>query len=434
MVRKIEKWDEVVKALDLDLGKTINMVKVSEVGATARIDARHMDKINSYEGLPTIFKDAGVFVVPVSNTEWAIIKGKGFEPVTPPGNTMEFQSGMTFLPAALRVGMSESQRIDYALSSGLVGHVVKQQPLWPGFRNKKFSPNISFRVDGSKTLEAGSVQVDFDACYETATQMIHFEAKTGRKWPTSFNIRQLYFPYRCLRTWVPEKESREFLFFYNSSADTYNFWEYYFKDHEDYESIKVRSSESYRILPPLSPRSLRDANVPISARALIPNQADVVAKIEAFPFYVSQGFKDRYALARLFGFEPRQSDYYGQAAEALGLVELRDGIYYLTELGKKFIRLSEPERQETLCERISAVPLIRGIMTKVNAGFTLSYTDVQELVQDELDKHSKRRKGGRSPSMGKRRAQTAVAWFRWLDHKTGEYIVGPDHSISKGTK
>lgn len=427
--RLIERWSDVVEALNIDLMRQINRVKVADVGEISKRDPRHMAKINEQKDLPIVFKAAGAFVVPISNTEWAIVRGKGFHTVERPAEVVNFHSRLPFIPAALRAGISESQRIDYALSSGLVGQAVGHETLWPGFRSRKFSPQFSFHIDGSEELVASGVQVDFDACYETAHEMIHIEAKTGRTLPSSFNIRQLYFPYRCLREWVPEKQTREFLFFYSQSMDTYHFWEYTFNDANDYESIALMEIKSYRILPPPVPKHLSELDAPLSARSRIPNQADSVRKIEAFPFYVSEGFDDRFALAKVYDFEPRQSDYYGLAAESLGLVELIAGRYHLTETGKKYVWLDDAERQELLCTRMLTVPLIRLVITRLEKDGRVTFDNVIQMVNRELDRQSRRVKGEESKTMGKRRAQTVIAWFRWLGETTGEFVVTRDRNI-----
>lgn len=433
-MRKIELWSEVVDTLKIDLGKPINFVSAAEVGEIAGRDPRHMSKIDEEKNLPRVFTDAHVFILPVSNETWAIVRGKGYHVPETSEYLQSYSSRMPFLPATLRAGLSEAQRIDYALCSGLVSHIVGEATLWPGFRSRKFSPQFSFRVDGLPPLTASGVQVDFDACYESQKSMVHIEAKTGKVPPSSFNIRQLYYPYRCLREWVPEKATREFLFFYNSREDSYNFWEYHFTDHENYESIELVNTHSFRILLPERPERLDEQHIPTSPRASIPNQADSISKIEAFPFYVSEGYSDRDSLAEVFGFRPRQSDYYGLAAESLGLVELKDARYGLTDLGMRFVKMNDAEREESLCRRILTVPLMHRVAWMVKSGETVTFPELQQMVQEELDRHSRRAKRERSHSMGKRRAQTAVAWFRWLEKATGEFTVTKNCSICQGYK
>ncbi|MCX6658854.1 MAG: AAA-associated domain-containing protein, partial [Candidatus Bathyarchaeota archaeon] len=121
---------------------------------------------------------------------------------------------------------------------------------------------------------------------------------------------------------------------------------------------------------------------------------------------------------------------YGVAAESMGLVELTAGRYHLTELGKRYVHLDDAERQELICTRMLSVPLIKNVISRLENNRLLSFEELQNIVEDELSRQSGKTKADKGRTMGKRRAQTVLAWFRWLGERTGEYHVNKDRSIS----
>jgi hypothetical protein len=69
-----------------------------------------------------------------------------------------------------------------------------------------------------------------------------FEAKVGV--PTSFNIRQVYYPFRAFGG---KKSIRNFLFYFDKQSKIYQFWEYEFSPRDRFESIKLVQNKQYII-------------------------------------------------------------------------------------------------------------------------------------------------------------------------------------------
>jgi len=430
----LNRWGDIVDTLKLDLGKPINYVTTEEVREISRKDPRLMASIDREDRLPLIFQKAGVFVLPISRTRYAIVKGKGYHRCDEiPSRVISFPSQLPFLPAAMRIGISESQRIDYAASSGMIGKIFGTKRMLPGFRLRKHTPEFSFKVGDSPVITVKSVQIEFDACYDDGERMIHFEGKVGHKAPDTFFVKQLYFPFRFMKESLPDRKPVEMFFFYNQTEGTYSCWRYEFPDPLNYEDISLAGSWTFRILPPIAPLDIEEIMGARSKRAEIPNQADDIEKIMALPFYVSEGFDNYIDLAERFGFEPRQAHYYGLAAESLGFVRLESGRFVLTELGEDFLGLDTGGQKSRMCESILTVPLIKEIISRLDRqSEAVTFEEIQEMVQRSLDRHSRRRrKQGRSISMGKRRAQTVIAWFRWLEKTTREFKVDRDKSITR---
>jgi hypothetical protein len=54
--RKVEKWDDIVNQLSLDISKPVNYVTARQIKQISREEPRLMAKIDTIQELPTIFK------------------------------------------------------------------------------------------------------------------------------------------------------------------------------------------------------------------------------------------------------------------------------------------------------------------------------------------------------------------------------------------
>src|SRR5438309_8717366 len=66
-------------------------------------------------------------------------------------------------------------------------------------------------------------------------------------------------------------------------------------------------------------------------------QADDIIKIMDLPLAIAENIDTSKLVAARYGFDERQSNYYLEAAEVLGLITKRGTKYRLTEDGKKYL-------------------------------------------------------------------------------------------------
>ena len=103
---------------------------------------------------------------------------------------------------------SEGVLPEHANSCGLLGKVTGTPNLIQTFRGRTTTPNFSFDVNGSQ-LTVQRAQIEVDAWFENSEEIILFEAKIDV--PTSFGIRQLYYPFRTAYPGSKQEDSKEFL-------------------------------------------------------------------------------------------------------------------------------------------------------------------------------------------------------------------------------
>jgi len=411
-----EKWQEVVTELNLDLREPVNFVDAKQVKRITGEEPRIIAKMDSQSDMPALFRDNGVFVLPINNHTYAIVRGRGYHSlesiVEPPS---AFSSTFPFRPVAPSVGGGEMQFVDWAYNSGLLERFLRVDSLFLMVRGRKFSPPFSFRVGGSPTLHVDGVQVEIDGGFEGEHTFVALEAKVNRS--EDFIVRQLYYPFRfwqeTFRAKGATKEVRPIFFVYDSPSETYNFWEYRFQDPADYESIQLLRSSRYLLSwEPLNLRHLESIRPDFDTprRQIVP-QADDVSKIAEIPFLAWRETNTAAKVADYFGFDKRQSSYYSQAAEALGLVALERGRYELTDQGEEFVHKPSPARNEILCRMMLRLPVF-------NEALTTMLLDPKRTIT-KLELSSILRRAGITGTTVGRRTRTLLAWFEWMERTFG---------------
>ena len=225
---------------------TADMIKQATQGfsKTSDREPRLIMKIDSREDLPEVLSDNGLFVLPVKNGEYVVVKGEGYFDLHPLPERQSFTSTLDFELKSAKVGSSEMQHLDYAFNTGLLHHFLElSEPLYLQIRGRKYTPEFTFCV-GPFNITAASVQTEVDAGYEGRDLLILVEAKGSSQ--SNFINRQLYYPFRqwSIRT---QKKVRSLFFSFDSKTKTQGFWEYEFTDENDYNSIRLVKAASYQV-------------------------------------------------------------------------------------------------------------------------------------------------------------------------------------------
>ncbi|MEE2748188.1 MAG: hypothetical protein VX473_06975, partial [Candidatus Thermoplasmatota archaeon] len=191
---------------------------------------------------PQVFIDSGLFLLPVKNGHYVIVKGEGYmeiPEITSP--VVRFKPLNEFELKSQLVGNSEMQHLDVAHASGILEHFVEEGRLYLTIRGRKYTPEFSFKVGGI-TITQKSVQTEVDAGYEGNDVIVLVEGKNTKVKDTI--IRQLYYPYR---KWTKDTGKRTITMFFEKKGNEYMFWMYEFTDPKAYNSIRLVKSARYTI-------------------------------------------------------------------------------------------------------------------------------------------------------------------------------------------
>jgi hypothetical protein len=147
-------------------------------------------------------------------------------------------------------------------------------------------------------------------------------------------------------------------------------------------------------------------------------QADEIGRIKNLIELVGQGVRNAKSVAENLDFDPRQSSYYGEAAEILGFIDRKD-VYMLTGLGSQFVNSDEPTKVKLMVCAVLCNPIVSKIISSLQAHLvsSISKDDVQHLIVSVGHLH------GETVA---RRAQTIMAWLRWLQQNSGVILVEGD--------
>ena len=216
---------------------------VQDFKKTTEKEVRCLCKMDSRKDLPDIMKESGIFLLPVKNGEYVLLKGEGFVDIPEiTGEPEIYNTKLDFELDTSKIGNSEMQHLDFAYASSLIRTFMNDTTLVLTIRGRKYTPEFTYSV-GKNVLETRGVQTEVDAGYEGKDKIVLIEAKNSKTKNTI--IRQLYYPYR---QWSEHSKKEVFLLFFEKRADEYLIWQYKFTDKNSYESIELVKSKKYKII------------------------------------------------------------------------------------------------------------------------------------------------------------------------------------------
>jgi len=346
------------------------------------------------------------------------VRADGYHDLERLGRTTRFRSGLPFQSKVLQVGEGEATYLNRAYHSGLVEHYLGRKGYLHHYPGRQTSGQFSFMVGPLGPISVSKVQVEVDAIFESRNSIILTEAKVRSV--ASFLVRQLYYPYRKWLSAAADRNVQLLFFYHDPAADRYGFWTYRLTDPGDYASIVLVRKRAYHLQEPaqeVSATRVSERGPEPAHHSWAVPQADDFEKVARLPFLVQGGENNSRQIARALGFTLRQSSYYRQAAEVLGLVSLdKDKAYSLTDLGSQYVRLSFPERSHLLSSLILKVPACRWVLDALidRPGSTVAHDSLAMAI--EAHSHL-------SGSTPMRRAKTVRSWLAWVSDRLGIFSV-----------
>jgi hypothetical protein len=247
-----EAWEKIFKEYNIlqhDF-KTPFKITADEIKkATASFqktkdrEVRILCKQDHRNSRPDIFIENGLFILPIKNGEFVLVKGEGYVDIPKIKNSTKiYKSKLDFKLDTSLIGNSEMQHLDFAYASSLIRTFLNDDSLVLTIRGRKYTPSFSFFVN-HQFIETKSVQTEVDAGYEGRKQIVLIEAKNSKTKDTI--IRQLFYPFKQWKTYTKKKV---ITLFFEKQRDEYSLWNFEFYDEKDYNSIRLIKSEKYKII------------------------------------------------------------------------------------------------------------------------------------------------------------------------------------------
>lgn len=422
-------WRRLLEAKGIDLATAdlpiaLTMEELKTLGGR---EPRLMLSMDTRHKWPSPLREHGVFPLSNSTSTVVLVSGDGwFDLPEPSDSPREFRARLPFQLASSTIGRGENAHIMRLETSGFLSEFLGASDLIPVASGRRTTPDFTVYVDEC-AIQVSGAQYEIDGKYESAEDLVPIEMKT--KAYGSCAIRQVYYPYRS--TYIEtegRKPVRPLYITYDQSDDHYVVRELGFRDREVWDSIYQVQSSAVRLKLDQPSSRILDLESPELPYDRIP-QADRVERIAEFPLLVARGINRSSVIADYFEFVRRQSSYYRDAVEMLGLVELDDSDYVLTPDGQRYVSLSPQGRADFLASRMSRLPVLRAVLSKIEDSGEqgLDGQSIWRIVKAFADERNQTC----NTTTAKRRATTVRAFLNYIGSRTGALVrVGGDYYLT----
>lgn len=385
-------------------------------------EARLMTKFDHKSQLPKLFADNKLSILPTSRGGYVIGEFEAFckfnsddVEVTP----IEFPTYLESLD--YRDITSEATAINCAFVSKILHDFTYEENLSPTVSGRMSSSSFSFDINSAKGLfnvKVGNSQVEIDGGYEGDNSLNLIEAKNYIS--SDFLVRQLYYPYK-LWTGKIQKQVRPIFLTYSNGV--FHLREYAFLNIDHYNSLVLVKQKKYAIqegsfnLEILS--QIIDTTKLVKEPEIPFPQADSFERVINLCELIKQNqvmTKEQYLQDFDFGtIDPRQHDYYTNAARYLGLVDkiqdptTKQTCFVLSKLGLKTMNVSLIDRQKEFIKLIITHKPFKDILKLHldNGEMPNKETIVEIMKRSKLYNVS-------SDTTYFRRASTIIGWTNWI--------------------
>lgn len=412
-------WARIFGALPLHQKlehEGICKISAKEIKKHSEREPRLMSKFDSRESRPEVFKTRNLTILPTRNGEYVLVSGDGYLDVPTSTKYESYNSSrlLSLQTIPWKEGIrSESQAIDSFFMASALRTVFQDESLQLTIRGRLRSRGFTFNFPTAKRKEAirvEGVQIEVDAGYE-GDKIVLLEAKSGAV--TNFLIRQLYYPFReCAESRVT-KEIVPALLVYSNRL--FSLYEVSFANPEDYLSARITkqrfiSLDEEEPVPSLG-SILAGKTEKLPTGAPFP-QADDLEKVILAIEMLSGGPVTKFEIAQRFevALDPRQGDYYGNAAVWLGYAERTSKAspgFQITEQGLSFVNMSRVKRLIELAKIICNMPIFVDVAGDLLAKRKVETGDIAKLIAQTL-------KEKLAIDTQERRAVTVKSWVSWL--------------------
>jgi hypothetical protein len=247
-----EPWNHILESLNyknednfIVTAENIKKCGKSWKGAANQFEPRLLAYQTSSQSRPSIFKKFGLCILPIKNGTYMLCKENLYCDLD--------YSGKEIVPidrdkssVILSIGGSETSLIDNLRYSGvferpeILGEKITHGPMLNG----RHRCNLEMLL-GKKNISISGVQYETDSCFESAHKVLIIEGKSSSKEIDSFNIRQLYFPFRECYKYAKDKKDIVCIFVHELKKITH-IWKYTFKEPNRMDSIELCGHYMYK--------------------------------------------------------------------------------------------------------------------------------------------------------------------------------------------
>ena len=302
---------------------------------------------------------------------------------------------------------SEPQAISVAENLGLFEEFLGEKPMSiPTGRHRLHSPikmKLHSKGGGVKMIDINNPQIEADA-WEIRSDVVHVvEAKHGNA--SELHSRQLFYPFHDMKSRLEEEgrtHSVSPLVLNSKATGIFDFYQFEFTDPQDILTSKLSEAMSFELIreDPFTDLVEPSSNKP-NYEAPFPQADDLGLVLRTVKLLSNGG--DRFEWEFETGYEPRQFDYYFNAAKWIGLTQGSPSNPTVTDIGDWVIRSRPEDHRKKIAQ----------ILANDWAFSTGMRTEVEELVgaiKEEILVHPAEYRVN-TEITAYRRAQTVRGWL-----------------------
>ena len=379
-------------------------------------EARHLGKIDNSSQLPEVFRKNKLNILPESRRSYVIGHFNLFEnldyenvkvihaPIIRKFDTLSMGGRFTH----------ETSAITATFNCGILDKIAgNPSPPLSLARSGRSSTGIwDFRVNNT-TIHVRNAQLEMDGVFESEDNIVNIEAKIGTK--GDFIKRQLFYPYRYLRTMTDKPIINTFLTASGGSIYTHL---YEVTDDYEYNSLKKTAAYRFDLFDPYKEQSIqsiiRNTQIIDEPKGIPFPQADSISKVfDTLEFIAKKPGAADVNIADMLAIEPRQGGYYGNACAYLGLFERyrvpghgNTKFNRLTAAGEEYISMDSAHRNMFIIRLMARHKVFNICLTDILDGKPLP----KEYIVELIDKYAINMSKG-TPD---RRAGTVSGWCNWV--------------------
>ena len=414
-----EAWEKIFNEYDvLNKIQEQGLFEISSKEINEYREARLMTKFDNSESIPKILSENNLSILPISSNKYMIARFKAYKKFGSEPKDIERVEFPPYIESLDYNNISsEALALNCTYITGILEDFLDEEELVPTVSGKMGSGLFKFEIaqindDKKINVTVENSRMEIDGGYEGVNSLALVEAKNVVA--EDFLVRQLYYPYRLWKSKITKKVRPIYVVYSNG---IFTIYEYKFNDINEYSSIELVKCKKY---------SIEDTNIDLGTiQNLIENiqnyveepkisfpQANSFERVINLCELLESSEKGKQEITEKYEFDPRQTNYYTDAAIYLGLV-VKKGVksksFELSKLGKRILSLNYKNRQ------IEFVKLI--LSHKVFHMTIKRYFEKLEMPTDseivEIMKECELYKIGKDSTFY-RRASTIKSWVDWI--------------------
>lgn len=414
-----EAWEKIFNKYDvLNKIQEQGFFEISSKEINEYREARLMTKFDNSESIPKILSKNKLSILPISSNKYMIARFKAYKKFESEPKDIERIEFPPYIESLDYNNISsEALALNCTYITGILEDFLEEEELVPTVSGKMGSGVFEFdiaQINDEKKINVTveNSRMEIDGGYEGVNSLALVEAKNVVA--EDFLVRQLYYPYRLWESKITKKVRPIYVVYSNG---IFTIYEYKFNDVNEYSSIELVKCKKY---------SIEDTNIDLGTiQNLLENiqnyveepkisfpQANSFERVINLCELLENSEKGKKEITEKYEFDPRQTNYYTDAAIYLGLVVkkgVRTKSFELSKLGKRILSLNYKNRQIEFAKLILSHKVFHMTIKK--------YFEKLEMPTDseivEIMKECKLYKIGKDSTFY-RRASTIKSWVDWI--------------------